>query len=64
MANDMEQHERGERIEAQHGCPECGIGIPQNGLIVVRSGCRWCHGTHLVSTETLARWQATALGRP
>ena len=53
---DMDQHVRGERFDVKHACPDCPTPLATlwqqpNPL------CRWCHGTGLLTTQQLARWQ-------
>jgi len=52
----IEQHVKGERIEAKHACPDCPT--PLAALYVPPSPtCRTCNGTGLLTGEDLARWQ-------
>lgn len=55
----MSQHQRGERLEVRHACPDCPM--PGGALYVPPSAvCRWCGGTGLVDGATLAAWQRHA----
>lgn len=46
--NPIPQHERGERVEAMHQCPDCS----GRGLF-----CPLCLGETIITTAQLARWQ-------
>ncbi|HWB34591.1 MAG TPA: hypothetical protein VHA75_01055 [Rugosimonospora sp.] len=46
---ELPQHPYGERIDAQHACPECPIGTP-------RADCGVCAGTGLLTGDQLARY--------
>lgn len=56
----IDQHVRGERVEATHACPDCPTPLAKL-YVPPAATCRTCGGRGNVTTAELAAWQLRAL---